>query len=531
MPPTDRVDAAGDELIAFLEDPSSYPHAPDHVRLLQTHISFVAIASPFVYKVKKPVDLGFADFSTLEKRRHYCEQEVRLNSRLCPHVYEDVVPIFRSGGRLTFEGEGEVAAYAVRMKELTGGHYLHEKLDDERLTRGDLQRVAERLESFYRERTATPETARWGRTGRLRISTDENFEQTAGYVGEVLSRPAYEAVRYFTDRFYDQQAALLNRRRAEGHVIDGHGDLRLEHVYVTPERVCIYDCIEFSDRLRYVDVASDVAFLAMDLDYQGRPDLGQVFVRQMAAALDDPDVLALADFYKCYRAYVRGKVEGLRSAEEEVPADERAGSRDRARRYFELAVQYAVAGSGPAVIVVMGGVGTGKSTQAQALGRVMGWDVISSDQVRKELANTPLYERGTDEQRQALYTKEMTEKTYDGLQQRAVERARRGRGTVLDATFSRRGQRDRLRRVLRAEGVPHCFVEVTAPPGLVRQRLEDRDDGRTLSDAREEDLEVLDARYEAPDDLEDTYHFTESTEDGLETTTLAILKHLTRLDL
>ena len=532
MPDSGYEKVAQEELVRFLEDPASYPHHPDQVEVLQTHISVVALVSPYVYKVKKPVNLGFADFSTLEKQRYYCHQEVQLNSRLCPHLYEEVVPIYRQSDVLTFQENGGPAAYAVKMKELQGGYFLHEQLERGDIRKQDLERVIARLERFYRERSSPAEVAGWGRTARLKISTDENFEQTEACVGSVISRPAFDAIRYYTDRFYDQHALLINRRRAEGHIVDGHGDLRLEHVYLAPEAVCIYDCIEFSDRLRYVDVASDVAFLAMDLDYRGRPNLAQFFVRQMATSLDDPDMLRLIDFYKCYRAYVRGKVEYMRGIEQEVPPEEQEASRKRSARYFRWAAQYATAGSGPAVIAVMGSVGVGKSTQAQALSSALGWEVISSDQVRKEEAGRALYERGTAADRARLYTEEKTQQTYEALQDYARTRASKGKGTILDATYSKEKHREELRRELQREGIPHCFVELKAPEETVQERLEERvHAARQVSDARLEDFEMLNARYEAPGEREDAYHFTVETNGVTEQTTLEVMKHVARFEL
>ena len=532
MPESGREEVAQEELIRFLEDPSSYLHHPDQVEVLQTHISIVALASPYVYKVKKPLNLGFADFSTLEKRRYYCRQEVQLNSRLCPDLYEEVVPVYRQGDGLTFQGKGEPVAYAVKMKELQGGYFLHEQLERGDVKRQDLERVIERLKRFYREQPSPAEVAGWGRIARLKVSTDENFRQTEMCVGSVISRPAFEAIRYYTDRFYDQQAVLINRRRAEGHIVDGHGDLRLEHIYLTPGAVCIYDCIEFSDRLRYVDVASDVAFLAMDLDYQGRPDLAQLFVRQMADSLSDPDMLRLVDFYKCYRAYVRGKVEYMRALEQEVPPEEQEVSRKRAARYFQWAAQYATAGSEPAVIAVMGSVGVGKSTQAQALSSVLGWKAISSDKVRKEEAGLALYERGTEAERAHLYTEEKTQQTYEALRDRALTRASRGKGTILDATYSKRKHREELRRELQRENIPHCFVELKTPEEAVRGRLGKRARATDqVSDARLEDFATLNARYEAPDEREDAYHFALETSGVAEQTTLDVMKHVTRFEL
>ncbi len=517
-----------------LTDPAVYPHEPERVTLEQTHISLVAIVPPWVYKVKKPVELGFLNFSTLERRRHFCEEEVRLNRRLCDGIYQGVVPLVETPDGLRVNPDGDqdkVVEYAVKMRYLDPDRFLDAKVKRGQATAADVDRVVDTLSTFYQTRPSTPEVAEAGWIETLRVSTEENFDQTADQVGSALKRPAYDALRYYTDRFFDQHASLFHRRRAEGFVVDGHGDLRLEHIHLTDAGVCIYDCIEFNERFRHLDVAEDVAFLAMDLDYHGRTDLATHLVAQMGEALDDPHLDALIDFYKCYRAYVRGKVEGMRALEGEVPPAERGRSRVRAHRYYQWALRYAVAGTGPMVVVVFGRSGTGKSTQAAALSDALGWAHLSSDRVRKTRAGVPLHQRPDATTRKRLYSAEMTDRTYATLQARAVERGRNDKGTVLDATYSNPERRETLRSTLRATGVPYAFVELTASDDTLRDRLSDREAGSTTaSDARAEDFDALDDRYEAPSALEDPHHVRIDTERSPEDTTLAILKALVRLN-
>jgi hypothetical protein len=530
QPDVPSTASAAQELIDFLSDPASYPYMPEDVTIVQTHISYVALAPPYVYKVKKPVDLGFLDFTTLDRRRHYCEQEVTLNQRLCNAIYEGVVPVSRTAGGLALEDDTNVVEVAVKMRKLSDEGFADARLNRGALTAQDLDRVAAKLQAFYEARESTPDIAAAGRTAQLRVNTDENFAQTEDHVGTLLSCPAYDTIRYATNRFYDQQGDLLNRRRAGGHIVDAHGDLRLEHVHLTPERICIYDCIEFNERFRHIDVANDIGFLAMDLDLHGRPDLANHFVYHMVRSLRDPDLPRLVNFYKSYRAYVRGKVEGMRSLEDEVPSDERAKSIERARTAYQWALRYMVAGSQPLVIAVMGRVATGKSTVAQALADALGWAAVNSDRVRKQQAGVPLHERSDASTRDALYAADMTEQTYHALFDTAVERGQSGQGTVLDATFSRRAHRDALRDRLRSAEIPYVFVELTADDETLRARLRQRGESRgVVSDARLDDFEMLNTRYEAPDALEDARHIHVESEDDLEATTRAALQHLVRL--
>lgn len=522
------------DLQGALSDPGAYPHDVDEIEFRHTHISLVALAGAWVYKVKKPVELGFLDFSTLEQRRHFCEEEVRLNRRLCEPIYRGVVPLVDQNGTLVIDGDpssGSVVEYAVKMKRLDPEAFLDAQVRAGRTSAGDIDRVADRLCSFYEERASSPEIAEAGWVDRLRVSTNENFEQTKSQIGESISRPAYDALRYYTNRFYDQNEALLHRRRAGGFIVDGHGDLRLEHVHLTDERVCIYDCIEFNERFRRLDVANDVAFLAMDLDFHGRPDLGRRLVDRVSQQLGDPHVTDLIDFYKSYRAYVRGKVEGMRFAEEEVPAVERGQSRTSALRHYQWALRYAVNGTEPLVVVVMGRAGTGKSTQAQAIAKSLGWAHLSSDRVRKALADVSLHERADAATRERLYTSEMSDATYQTLQTRALQRARNHQGTVLDATYSHRKKREQLRTTLRDASVSRAFVELTAPDNALRERLAQRTQAApTASDARAEDFEMLNERYDAPDALEDPRHVRIDTKGSPNDTTLDILKTLIRLN-
>jgi uncharacterized protein len=486
-----------DELIAFLSRADSFPEKPAAVELCQTHISLVAIAPPHVYKVKKAVDLGFLDFSTLKKRRSFCEAEVRLNRRLCRDIYLGVVPIALRNGSLHFGEAGEVVEYAVKMRELPQEGFLHWRLAHTSLCDGDLEPLVNKLSAFYREQDSSEKIAQWGRIENLRLSTDENFAQTERFIGTHLSRAAFEAVRYFASRSYELRVELLERRRREGHIRDCHGDLRCEHVHFSGDEVNIFDCIEFNDRFRYIDVANDLAFLAMDLDFRGRADLATAFLARMSDALRDRDLLALSDFYKCYRAYVRGKVAAIKSLESEVPETERLHSGQKARRFFQLALGYAIAGSEPLVLVLMGRVATGKTTVATFLGGALGWPVFSSDRTRKQLAGVELHQRGDASARAELYQAPMTESTYEELINQAMEQVR-GRGSaILDATFGSRAQRDKLRQALATAGVRCCFMEITALDDEIKSRLRHREESATeLSDARLEDFEMLMKSYE-----------------------------------
>lgn len=528
-------------LAQLLADPRSHPDAPESVELVQTHISLVAISPTRVLKVKKAVDLGFLDFSTAAKRLHYCQEEVRLNNRLCHGTYEGVVPILSDPNTacgLRIGTESELASplvvdYAVSMKRLEDRRFMHQLIRDDTLATGDLERVVHALTLFYEEHPATEATSAWGTVERIRLSIDENFEQIEDHIGTLISPAAFDLLRDSASAFLDMEATLFARRVDEGMVRDCHGDLHLDHIHITPERVCIYDCIEFNERFRSIDVANDIAFLAMDLDHNGRPDLSQRFVNRMAETLKDPELKRLLPFYKTYRAIVRAKVAAMKSVENEVPEAERISAEEEAKSYFRLATQYVVSGDRPMVIMVMGRVGTGKSTQAHLLGGALGWRVLSSDETRKRLAGVPLYDRGDDATRAGLYSDKATERTYGALIQGAVDAIGWGKGVILDATFSRHSDRELVRRAVAlvrspaGRPVPHRTIEVVAPDALIRERLKRRESqAQVASDARLSDFEAISAAYESPSLTEQPNSLTVSSSSPPEETHAEILSWL-----
>ena len=518
-----------EELLAFLLDARSYPHGPRQVRLKQTHCSYVLLAAPYVYKIKKPVNFGFLDFSTLEKRRYFSEREVELNRRLSPEVYLGVTSISLRANRLTLGHGDEVVEYAVKMRRLEDRYFFLRLLKKDKVGMAELDRIVSILKAFYEAQIPTGEIAKWGQIENLKISTEENFRQTEDFVGFTISRLAFETIRFYTDNFYARNAGLFESRIREQRIRDCHGDLHLEHIHMTPTTLTIFDCIEFNDRFRCIDIANDGAFLAMDLDYHGRPDLSKQYSARMANALGDQRMLLLMDFYKCYRAYVRGKVESFHHSGAGVPERERRESRLRAERYFRLALQYAVAGSDLKVVIVMGRAASGKSTIARCLGRELGWEVFSSDQTRKALAGIPLFERCVPAVRRRLYSPEMTRKTYDTLFSNAINRVKAQRSAIIDATCSSRQRRHELRQQLGTLGVAYCFVEAEASEETLKRRLLAREEKLDeASDARLEDFQALSRSYEAPSEIGADCLVAVDTERPIQTTVLETLKALTQ---
>jgi aminoglycoside phosphotransferase family enzyme len=327
------------ELVQALLDPKTYPEAPERVQLMQTQMSFVFIAGDYVYKVKKPVNLGYLDYTTLEKRHFFCQREVELNRRLCPDTYLGVIPIVKARGKISLGGRGKVIDYAVKMRYLPQDRMMNVLLAANQVSTEMVTRVAQRLVDFHQKAETSATISAFGDIETIRVNTEENFDQTEKSIGRTISPEKYERIKNYTRRFIENNVSLFRQRVAGGRIRDCHGDLHAAHICFT-DGICIYDCIEFNDRFRYCDVASEIAFLAMDLDHYGRADLSRAFIRAYVAASQDEEILKLLNFYKCYRAYVRGKVESFKLDDPYIAEEEKTKTLAIARKYFELAEEY-----------------------------------------------------------------------------------------------------------------------------------------------------------------------------------------------
>lgn len=326
-------------LIAALLAPGAYPHPVGALRLVQTHISYVLLTGPYAYKIKKPVNLGFLDYTTLAKRRHFCQREMLLNRRLCPEIYLGVVEIRESGGAIAISAGENVVEYAVKMVQLPEDRLMDRLLATGKVNDRAIDRLAVMVAAFHRRAASGPAISRFGDRRWILANARENFDQTRDYVGRTITEAQLEAIETFSYGFLDERQEVFQCRVRQRRIRDCHGDLRSENICLV-DGVCIFDCVEFNDRFRYSDVASEVAFLAMDLDYRGRPDLARWFVDAYVGDTDDEGLLLLLDFYKCYRAYGRGKVESFKLDQSEVPEQEKQQARLAARKYFASAKSY-----------------------------------------------------------------------------------------------------------------------------------------------------------------------------------------------
>jgi aminoglycoside phosphotransferase family enzyme/predicted kinase len=463
------MDVAG--LIDGLSRPDAYPHPADRVEVRQTHISAVFLAGDFVYKLKKPVDLGFVDFRDPSRRRHFCDEEVRLNRRLAPDVYLGVVPVTDGPAGLRVGGDGEPVEWAVRMIRLPDDATLAARVGRGEVGREAVERLAARVAEFHAAAGGGPEVAANGRFEVVAANARDNFAQAA-VPADAAGRRVFGRVRELTDAALADLRPLIEARAARGVPRDTHGDLRLEHVYLFPDRpppadVVVIDCVEFAARFRFADPVADAAFLVMDLKRAGRRDLAAPFADAYFRATGDDEGRGLLPFYTAYRACVRAKVDGLKAVEAEVPAADRDEAAARSRAGWLVALgELEAPARRPALVLVGGLPGTGKSTLARGLTDRAGFAVVRSDEVRKELAGVPPDRPGGD-----IYTPEWTERTYRECARRAAAVLAGGGRAVVDASFREERWRRELLGVADRLGVPAVFVVCRADLAVVRARL------------------------------------------------------------
>ncbi|MBI2852361.1 MAG: AAA family ATPase [Chloroflexi bacterium] len=478
---SERKSARLPEIAEALLDPRAYPEKPERIEMVQTQMSFVFLTGDYVYKVKKPVNLGYLDYTTLEKRRYFCQREVELNQRLCPETYLGVVPLTRRRKKIVLGGRSEAVDYAVKMRQLPRDRMLDVLLGKEQVIPEMISQVAQKVVEFHRKAETSAVIRTFGNIFTIRTNTDENFRQTEKYTGVTISQSKYERIKYYTGQFLKSEDFLLEQRVAGDRIRDCHGDLHAAHVCFS-DGICIYDCIEFSDRFRYGDVASEVAFLAMDLDHHGRADLSRAFVNTYVDSSGDKELIGVLNFYKCYRAYVRGKVESFKLDDPYISDTEKQDVREAAASYFDLAGFYTRAK--PVLFITVGLMGTGKTALARALAKRTGTVVISSDVTRKQLASVPLTEHRFEQLNAGIYSQDFTRRTYDTMFAAAGRILAEGGSVILDASFIKSEERLKARELARETGADFFVLECKLGEEQVKQRLTQRLEEGTVSDGR-----------------------------------------------
>jgi hypothetical protein len=480
--------------------PDAYPEPTTRVELVQTHVSWIFLTDCFAYKIKKPVDFGFLNFSTIDRRRFYCNEEVKYNSRLCPGIYEGVVELRETPAGAAFRGAGQIIDYAVKMKRLPAEGMLDRLVENNAIAAADLAKVARVIADFHGTAATSPLISEYGRLDRILFNWQENFEQVQQFKDATLPDSERELIRSWVFAFAEQNGELFSRRLAEGFIRECDGDIHLENICLADGRVYIFDCIEFSERFRCCDTAADVAFLLMDLDFHNRHDLAEAVFATYLEASADQGMPAVIDFYKVYRAFVRGKVESLQLNDGGIEIQEKNRARTRAVRYFRLARGYIERSRlQPTLFITCGLMGSGKSTLAAQLAFELGIRLFSSDTLRKQMSGILPETPAAAAFGEGLYHPRISAEVYHELVRLAEAELSGGRSLIIDASFIQQQQRLACAELVQRHGARLVILNLFCSEAENRRRLIGRSaTGRSISDGRAELLGSQRLIFEPP---------------------------------
>lgn len=490
-------------VLKSLLKPEAYTEPTTRVEMVQTHVSWIFLTDSHAYKIKKPVDFGFLNFSTIDRRRFYCNEEVKYNRRLCPDIYEGVVELRETPGGVAFHGNGPLVDYAVKMKRLPADRMLDQLVTRNEVSPADIHEISRVIAEFHRNAPTSTTIAAYGKLDRILFNCQENFEQTTAFEDTTLPASERELIRNWVSGFAREQAELFSQRIKQGFIRECDGDIHLENICLVDRKVFIFDCIEFNERFRCCDTAADVAFLLMDLDFHGRHDLAQEAISSYLKASGDSGMLGLIDFYMIYRAFVRGKVESLQMNDTGLGQQERDRARTKAIRYFRLARGYIERRRlQPTLFITCGLMGSGKSTAAAQLSFELGISVFNSDTTRKQMAGIQPESRVSEPFQQGLYSRQASLATYDELRRLASIELAAGQSVIIDACFTRAEERRFCAELAGRHGAAFVILHVSCNESENLRRLTERSEsGRSISDGRAELLSSQRLEFETP--LED----------------------------
>ena len=490
-------------VLKALLKPTTYGKNVKNVRLIQTHTSWVFLTGGMVYKIKKPVFFGFLDYTTLEARKFFCEEEFRLNRRLSPDIYLAVVPIVErrvsasdKTGKIFFSGKGKVIDYAVKMKELPQEKLMTELLKQDNITYATADEIAKIIARFHQAAETDAAINQFGSMETVKFNWDENFAQTEEFIGKTVGSATFRLIKKSVNKFMAVNLALFNKRINEGRIKQCHGDLHSKNIFVT-NKVYIFDGIEFNQRFSCCDTASEIAFFAMDLDYYGKHNLSNFLIDRYLQHTKDYELLALLDFYKCYRAYVRGKVTGFNLNDKGIGVKDKAIAAQTAQRYFDLSARYAKnLFTSPKLIVMIGLPGVGKTHFALELAQKINAYHLRTDIIRKELMHIPLNEHHFTGYGTGIYTSNISGQTYEELYNRTRIYLSFGKTCILDATFSLEKARRAAAKIAEEFKATFLMIDCYSPDKIVFKRMAKRERGFDFSDANPEVYKAMKKNFD-----------------------------------
>ena len=498
-------------LIQQMLRPEFYPHpVTPPIQLIQTHISFVFLTGDYAYKIKKTVNFGFLDYSTLEKRQHFCIQELRMNQRGAPEIYLEVLPITQTDHN-TFElaSTANPVEYALKMRQFPQDSLFLRLFEQGSLTEKIMENLGKIVAEFHANAPTNDYICTFGEVAKIRQAINNNYQLSENYIGGPQTQKQYEETRQFTELFFAEKPELFTSRIANNKIRECHGDLHLKNIALWQDKILLFDCIEFNEPFRFVDVMYDVAFTVMDLEARGRKDLGNAFLNTYLEQTGDWEGLQVLPLYLSRQAYVRAKVNSLMLDDDNITEVEKKQAFSTASHYYQLAWEYTKTRQGR-LILMSGLSGSGKSTTARYLAKRIGAIHIRSDAVRKHLGGIPLQARGGEE----LYSESMNQKTYQRLLDLGITLGKLGWTVILDGKYDRQNLRGDVIKIAQAEQLPLQILHCTASLELLRERLQQRQGD--IADATVDLLESQLAQAELFTETEKAYVKTIDTAQNLE---------------
>ncbi|MBW4555769.1 MAG: AAA family ATPase [Trichormus sp. ATA11-4-KO1] len=454
-------------LIQHMLQPGFYPHAvTEPIQLIQTHVSYVLLTGDYAYKLKKSVNFGFLDFSTLAKRQHFCQEELRLNQRGAAELYLEVLPVTFVGEQYHLGGTGEAVEYVLKMRQFPQELLFTTLFEQGKLTEAHLEELGQVVAEYHAKAAINDYIRSFGEVPQVRAAIDENYQQTHKYIGGPQTQSQFEETKQYTDNFFAAHPELFASRVQNNYIRECHGDLHLRNIALWHDKIILFDCIEFNEPFRFVDVMYDVAFTVMDLEARQRQDLGNAFLNTYVEQTGDWEGLQVLPLYLSRQAYVRAKVTSFLLDDPNVPATAKEEAAKTAADYYKQAWEYTKPKQGK-LILMSGLSGSGKSTTAKYLARQLGAIQIRSDAVRKHLGGISLRERGGDD----LYTPAMTQKTYARLLDLGIILANQGFNVILDAKYDQQKLRQEAIAQAEKHQIPLQIIYCTAPLEVLQERL------------------------------------------------------------
>ncbi len=481
-------------LIKLMMRKEFYPHpVTEPIQLIQTHISYLLLTGDYVYKVKKNVDLGFLDFSSLSARHHFCQEELRLNYLLAPEIYLEVLPITQKGDNFILDGEGEPQEYTLKMRQFSQDSLLSKMLKQGKLTPELMEQLGRIVAQVHLQASTNDYIRSFGEAEKIKDAIEQNYQQSQKYIGSLQTQQQYDETKEFSDSFFTLQAALLKQRQENNWIRECHGDLHLDNICLWHDKIQLFDRIEFNEPFRFVDVMYDVAFLVMDLEAAERKDLANIFLNTYIEQTGDWEGLAILPLYLSRQAYVRAKINSWLWDTPSLAEENKRQAAVKASNYYHLAWEYTRSQSGK-LILMSGLSGSGKTTVAKQLAHSLGAIHIRSDAVRKHLSATPLEQSGDP----SIYSPEMTQKTYGRLLELGTKLASQGFTMILDAKYDRQSLRAAVITQAQNDQIPIEIVYCTATDEVLRDRILAR-----TGDISDATVDLLESQKKAFEDFTD----------------------------